>query len=317
MALERTAPRGTAPPLAAYGAVWLLTLASVLVVQLARVMEFSALPFVGVLTLGTLFSAWVSRFPLSEGVRLMCGFGDGALALFCLIGQPLLNSLFGIGADAAVETYLSLAFLWYLCLRSPLMITMSALVFQSVPALALFGLVATYMLAAQILWLFVLMLLAMLFLMLASHRLEWARTHAVLETGYALRTVIATGVLTALMAFLAAPLLALTIGQFVSSVVVGMPFRAAMRAPTSQEMPPEWQVGVGAVALSKQEILRVRIEGAAQPRYLRAELYNLYTGRGWNRGRVYYEDLLSLEQGVFVPMRAPQPPSEYLVTATI
>ncbi|MCS6919457.1 MAG: hypothetical protein NZM28_06775, partial [Fimbriimonadales bacterium] len=242
---------GSPPPVAAYGAVWLLTLASVLVVQLARVTEFSAAPFVVLLTLGVLFSAWVSRFPLSENVRFVLGVLDGALAFLCLMGQSYLNSLVGLEMDTAIETYLSLSFLWYLCLRSALMVSMSSLVFQSVPALALFGLIATYMLATQVLWLFVLMLLAMLFLMLASHRMEWGRKAEPLETGYALRTVFATGAFTGLAAFLIAPVLALTIGQLISTMVVGMPFRAHMRSTPSVETPPELQAGAGAVSLSK------------------------------------------------------------------
>jgi hypothetical protein len=212
MAQERTASWSAPPPLAAYAAAWLLTVACVLVVQLARVTEFSATPFLILLSVGTVASAWASRLTLSEGARLVYGFLDGALALLCLTGQAFLNSLFGIGVDASVENYLSLSFLWYLCLRSALMVSMSALAFQSVPALALFGLIATYMLATQVLWLFVLMLLAVLFLMLASHWLEWGRAKSSLETGYALRTVCASGMLAGLVAFLATPILALTIG---------------------------------------------------------------------------------------------------------
>jgi hypothetical protein len=315
MALQRTA-LGGAPPLAAYGAAWVLTVACVLVVQLARVSEFSAMPFVILLTLGVGASAWASRFPLSEGARLVCGFLDGALALICLTGQAFLNTLFGIEVDASIENYLSLSFLWYLCLRSALMITMNALVFQSVPALALFGLIATYMLAAQILWLFVLMLLGVLFLMLASHRLEWGRARASLETGYALRTVFASGAMAGLLAFLATPILALTIGRAISTVVVGMPLRGNLRT-TPSETPPELQAGAGAVSLSDMEVLRVRIEGNAQPNYLRMESYNIYTGRGWNRGRVFYEEMLPLGQGKFVPQRVPDAPETQQVTATV
>jgi transglutaminase-like putative cysteine protease len=315
MGLQRTA-LGGAPPLAAYGAAWLLTFACVLVVQLARVSEFSAIPFVILLTLGVGASAWASRFPLSEGARLVYGFLDGALALICLTGQSFLNSIFGIGLDASIENYLSLSFLWYLCLRSALMVTMNALVFQSVPALALFGLIATYMLAAQILWLFVLMLLGVLFLMLASHRLEWGRGRVSLETGYAVRTVFASGALAGLLAFLATPILALTIGRAISTVVVGMPLRGNFRA-TPSETPPELQAGAGAVSLSDMEVLRVRIEGNAQPNYLRMESYNIYTGRGWNRGRVFYEEMLSLEQGRFVPQRVPDAPEQHQVTAIV
>jgi hypothetical protein len=264
---------------------------------------------------GTGASAWASRLTLSEGARLVYGFLDGALALLCLTGQAFLNSLFGIGIDASVENYLSLSFLWYLCLRSALMVSMNALAFQSVPALALFGLIATYMLATQVLWLFVLMLLAVLFLMLASHWLEWGRAKLSLETGYALRTVCASGMVAGLVAFLATPILALTIGRAISTIVVGVPFRGNLRA-TPSETPPELQVGAGAVELSEMEVLRVRLEGEAQPKYLRMESYSHYTGRGWNRGRVFFEEMISLGQGKFVPQRAFDAPESHQATAT-
>jgi len=316
MAQERTTSWSAPPPLAAYAAAWLLTVACVLVVQLARVTEFSATPFLILLTVGTGASAWASRLTLSEGARLVYGFLDGALAFLCLTGQAFLNSLLGIGIDASVENYLSLSFLWYLCLRSALMVTMNALAFQSVPALALFGLIATYMLATQVLWLFVLMLFAVLFLMLASHWLEWGRAKLSLETGYALRTVCASGILAGLVAFLATPILALTIGRAISTIVVGVPFRGNLQA-TPSETPPELQVGAGAVELSEMEVLRVRLEGEAQPKYLRIESYTQYTGRGWNRGRVFFEEMVSLGQGKFVPQRAFDAPESHQTTAIV
>lgn len=316
MALRRAEMRG-APPLAAYGAVWLLTLACLLVVQLARVTEFPPTPFAIVFTGGTLLSAWLSRNPLSEGARFAFGIADGALALLCLIGQSFLNSLLGVGQDNAIESYLSLSFLWYLCLRSTLMVTMNALVFQCVPALALFGLVATYTLATQILWLFVLALLATLFLMLVSHRLEWGGGATSLETNYALRTVLTAGALAGVAAFLLAPLLTLTVGQLIAHFVIGMPFRAQFRPTSPSDMPPELQVGAGAVALSKAEVLRVRLEGAVQPQYLRLESYNIYTGRGWNRGQFWTEPMLKVLEGVFAVRLAESLPSNRTATATV
>lgn len=316
MALVRTVSSGS-PPLAAYGAVWLLTLACVLVVQLARVSEFSVTPFVVLASVGVAFSVWASRFALSENARILVGVSDALIAALCVVGQSFLNSLFGVVTDPAIESYLSLSFLWYLCLRSALMFTMNSLVFQSVPALALFGLIATYMLAAQILWLFALMLLAMLFLMLASHRLEWGLAQPRLETGYALRAVLGSGLFAGITAFVLAPILALTIGQLISSFVVGMPFRANLRPNSTGEAPPELQAGAGAVALSKLEVMRVRMEGAAQPEYMRIESYNYYTGRGWNRGRYFMSEMAPLRQGVFVPQRPLNAPPSRQVQATV
>ena len=316
MVLQRTASKDAPPPLAAYGAAWLLTVACVLVVQLARTMEFAATPFLVVLTLGVGASVWASRFSLSEGARLVYGFLDAALALLCLTAQPWLNTLFGIRLDASIENYLSLSFLWYLCLRSALMVTMNALVFQSVPALALFGLIATYMLAAQILWLFVLMLLGVMFLMLTSHRLEWGRVSASFETGYAVRTVCASGALAALVAFMTTPLLALTVGRAISTIVIGIPLRGTPYA-TPSEVLPELQVGAGAVDLNTMEVMRVRLEGAVQPRYLRMESYNIYTGRGWNRGGVFYEEMISPQQGKFAHPRLSNVPVQHQAVATV
>ncbi|MFN4032299.1 MAG: transglutaminaseTgpA domain-containing protein [Fimbriimonadales bacterium] len=316
MALNRAESSGL-PPLAVYGAVWLLTLACALVVQLARTSEFSATPFIILASIGVAFSAWASRFTLSESARVLVGVSDALIAALCVVGQSFLNSLFGVITDSAIESYLSLSFLWYLCLRSALMFTMHSLVFQSVPALALFGLIATYMLAAQILWLFALMLLAMLFLMLASHRLEWGLVPPRLETGYALRAVLGSGLFAGITAFVLAPLLALTIGQLISSFVVGMPFRANLRPNSTSEAPPELQAGAGAVALSKLEVMRVRLEGAAQPEYMRVESYNYYTGRGWNRGRYFMSDMALVQQGVFAPQRALNTPPSRQVQAIV
>ncbi|MFN3691037.1 MAG: transglutaminaseTgpA domain-containing protein, partial [Fimbriimonadales bacterium] len=138
-----------------------------------------------------------------------------------------------------------------------------------------------------------------------------------LETGYALRTVFAAGGLTGIVAFLLTPLIALTAGQLISTIVVGMPFRPNIRATQSSETMPELQAGAGGVSLSKMEIMRVRLEGAAQPAYLRMESYNYYTGRGWNRGRVFYEVMFSPRPGVFTLARPFEPPPAQLVTATI
>lgn len=107
-----------------------------------------------------------------------------------------------------------------------------------------------------------------------------------LETGYALRTVCASGALAGLVAFLATPILALTIGRAISTVVVGMPFRGAIRA-TPSETPPELQAGAGAVALSEMEVMRVRIEGNAQPNYLRMGRTTSTPGAGGTVGACF------------------------------
>ncbi|MFQ3611949.1 MAG: hypothetical protein SNJ72_10710, partial [Fimbriimonadales bacterium] len=151
------------PPLAIYFSVWVVTLACILAVRVAQTEGLSLAPFVLILTAGLTFSALMSRKPMTEGARIAFGFIDGMIALLTLTAQTYLNGLVGMTTETALEVYLSRSFLWYLTLRSGVLVTLGSVAFQCVPGLAVFGLVATYVLASEIIWLFVLFLLAMLF----------------------------------------------------------------------------------------------------------------------------------------------------------
>lgn len=270
------------PPLAVYASAWLITVASTLVVRLAQVSIFPVAPLIMFVTFGVAISVLLSRVPLNETVRFALGVFDGALVFFTLTAQSFLNSLLGMATDPAIEIYLSLSFMWYLVLRSWLMVSLNAVAFQSVPALALFGLIATYILASEILWLFALFVLAMLFVMAVGHfyevRLLRTRVHAepILKASFAF------GMLAVAFAFLVTPLLWFTLGRLVSTAVIGFPIRIHTGTAQKESM-PDLMVGSGPTALSKMPVMRVKLEGVPHYPYLRSEVYNFYTGRGWNR----------------------------------
>lgn len=319
MALQRdpvALERSPTPPLVVYVSVWLMTIASVLVVRMAQVSLFPVLPLLGFATVGVCVSVWLSRRPLSEATRVALGTLDGLLAFFALTGQSFLNSLLGIATDPAVEIYLSMAFLWYMVLRSGLMATLPSAAFQSVPALALFGLIATYILANEITWLFAVFLLAMLFVTAVAHFYETRLLRPAFHVRLLLRTVLGFGVLALVFAFVMAPLLWLTAGRLVSGLVVGLPLR--MRANTSEtSSAPDLMVGAGPTALSRMPVMRVRLEGSHSYPYLRAEVYTRYTGRGWERAASFRYTYRPNEEGRFEFRFRGNPPRETLARARV
>lgn len=312
VALERP----PTPPLVVYGAVWLMTVASVLVVRMAQVSVFPILPLVGFVTVGVCVSVWLSRRPLSEATRLVLGTLDGLLAFFALTGQAFLNNLLGIATDPAVEIYLSMAFLWYMVLRSGLMVTLPAATFQSVPALALFGLIATYILANEIVWLFAIFLLTMLFVTAVAHFYETRLLRPAFHVKLLLRTVLGFGVLSLVFAFLMAPLLWLTAGRLVSGIVIGWPLRVKNSTSGSSQT-PDLLVGAGPTALSRMPVMRVRLEGSHSYPYLRAEVYNRYTGRGWERAGSFRYTYRPNEKGQIEFHFRGNPPERTLARARV
>ncbi len=283
-----------------YGAVWVVTLACFLALRVAQADNFPVNIFIAVMTVGMVFSALISRRPLSESARIAFGFLDGMFALFALTAQTYLNELVGLSTESAMEVYLSRSFLWYLTLRSWVLVTLGSVAFQCVPGLAIFGLVATYVLSPELVWLFVLFVLAMLFTMAVAHQVESSPTPTsrALEIQSAFRVALGAGGVASLFGFAVAGLLALTLGQLISGVVVGLPLRNLAGTPTANDT-PEIQVGAGPTSLSQLEVLRLTATGSARPRYLRQDAYDTYTGKGWNRTLTFIENAFPNADGVF------------------
>ncbi len=281
-----------------YGAAWLVSIISVLAFRAAR-MEADTSSFtlflILFITLGTLLSALLSQRPLSETTRLVFGFLDATLALFTITAQPSFNALVNMPTDSAIEIYLSTSLLWYLALRTPLMVSPPSVLFQNVPVMALFGLIGSYLFAPAVPYLFLAFIAVLLAMLILAHQMELRVQLPLAVVGrYALlgsliATVGASGL---------ALLLWLMLGELVSGLVIGLPFRTpgtGSRAPAI----PALQVGAGPLELSDTPVLRVRfLQGSA--RYLRADTYDQYTGRGWNRTYLGMRLIEAGEQGEFV-----------------
>ncbi len=308
-----------------YASVWVVTLACLLAVRVAQTESLSVAPFLLVMTAGLAFSALVSRRPLGEGARIAFGFLDGMIALLTLTAQTYLNEMVGLNTDGALEIYLSRSFLWYLTLRSWVLVTIGSVAFQCVPGLAVFGLVATYVLATELIWLFVLFVLSMLFTLAVAHLVESTPTSTSspappvrpMELRSALRIAMGAGGVASLFGFAVAGLLAITLGQLISGMVVGLPLRHLANSPASNTG-TEIQVGAGPTALSQIEVMRVTATGQAVPRYLRQDVYEVYNGKGWNRLRLFVEDVYPNAEGIFVfNNRFSSVPEEYQTTLRI
>jgi transglutaminase-like putative cysteine protease len=312
--MERPSSQGGASLWILYGATWLVSLIGWLAFRAAR-LELGVPPFfILVITLGTLFSAWLAQRAPSETMRLIFGFLDAMLALFTITAQPYFNALVNIPSDPSIEIYLSTSLLWYLVLRTPLMITPASALFQNVPVMALFGLIGSYLFAPAVPYLFLAFVVVLLLMLMVAHQLELCvRLPFGLVGRYALiGGLIATGLASALAFFLW-----LTVGELVSGMVIGLPFRVRGSSSSNAPVLPALPVGAGPVARGDMEVMRVRfLRGDA--RYLRMDAYDFYTGRGWNRTRLGVRLVEADEQGAFtIYSELPDYPRAYQVHAEI
>lgn len=288
------------PSLTLYGAAWLASLIGLLLFRAARLELGTPTFFILLITLGTLISAWLGQRALSENARLLFGFLDATLALFTITAQPHFNALVNITTDPSVEIYLSTSLLWYFTLRTPLMVSPASVLFQGVPIMALFGLIGSYLFAPAVPYLFLAFLVVLLVKLMVAHQVELKTQLPFGVLGrYALLAGFAATVLASGVAFL----LWLTLGELVSGLVIGLPFRTTA-ARSNVPALPALQVGTGPAVQSEVEVLRVRfLRGDA--RYLRMDAYDLYTGHGWNRMRMGFLLIEANARGEFV---MPKPP---------
>jgi transglutaminase-like putative cysteine protease len=279
-----------------YGATWLVSLIGWQVFRAARLEPGASTFFLLMITLGTLFSAWMAQRAPSETLRMVFGLLDAALAMFILAAQRYLNALVNMPTDPALEIQLSTWLLWYFTLRTPLMISPVSALFQNVPVMALFGLVGSYVFAPAVPYLFWAFVAVLILLLMVSYHLELGlRPPFALVGRYALMGSLMAAGLASVLAFL----LWLTVGELVSGMIIRLPFRSGASTSSKEVVLPALQVGAGPVARSQMEVMRVRfLQGDA--RYLRMDAYDLYTGRGWNRARSRFRRVEADEQGAFI-----------------
>ncbi len=287
--------QGITPTALLYGMAWLVSLIGLLAFRAARLELGTPTFFILLITLGTLFSAWLVQRPLSENTRLTFGFLDATLALFTITAQPSFNALARMPTDPSIEIYLSTSLLWYFTLRTPLMVSPASVLFQGVPVMALFGLIGSYLFAPAVPYLFLAFVVVLLMLLMVAHQLELG---AHLPFAIVGRYALLGGLVATMLASGLAFLLWLGVGELVSGLVIGLPFRTPATRSNLPVM-PALQVGIGPVTQSEVEVMRVRfLHGDA--RYLRMDAYDLYTGRGWNRIRMGFRLIEANEQGEFV-----------------
>jgi len=277
-----------------YGATWLVSLIGWLAFRAARLELGTPAFFILIITLGTLFSAWLAQRAPSETIRLIFGFLDAMLALFTITAQPYFNALVNIPSDPSIEIYLSTSLLWYLVLRTPLMITPASALFQNVPVMALFGLIGSYLFAPAVPYLFLAFVVVLLLMLMVAHQLELR-----VQLPFALvgRIALIGGLVSPVLASILAFLLWFGLGELVSGMVIGLPFRTGASSSNAPVL-PALPVGAGPVARSDMEVMRVRfLRGDA--RYMRMDAYDVYTGRGWNRIRLGFRLVEADEQGTF------------------
>jgi transglutaminase-like putative cysteine protease len=292
--IERSSSHGTASLWILYGATWLVSLIGLLAFRAARLELGEPVFFILIITLGTLFSGWLAQRAPGETTRLIFGFLDATLALLAITAQPYLNALVKIPTDPSVEIYLSTSLLWYLTLRTPLMVSPLSALFQNVPVMALFGLIGSYLFAPAVPYLFLAFVVVLLVVLMVTHQLELR-----VQLPFALvgRAALIGGLVATVLASLLAFLLWFSLGELVSGMVIGLPFRTG-RGSSNAPMLPALQVGTGPVARGDMEVMRVRfLRGDA--RYLRMDAYDFYTGRGWNRTRLGVRLVEPDEQGGF------------------
>ncbi|MEN3000964.1 MAG: transglutaminase domain-containing protein [Armatimonadota bacterium] len=290
-----TAERHALATVSLYGTVWLASLTGLLAFRAARLEMGMPAFFFLCITLGVLLSAWLSQRPLSENTRLLFGFLDATLALFTITAQPSFNALVNMSTDPSIEIYLSTSLLWYITLRTPLMVSPASVLFQCVPIMALFGLVGSYLFAPAIPYLFLAFVVIMLIMLITVRQIE---LQAWLPLTLVARYVLLGGLAVTILASGVAFLLWLVMGELISGLVIGLPFRTNTTYASAPAV-PALQVGAGPIAPSKMEIMRVRfLRGDA--RYLRMDAYDLYTGRGWNRVRMDFRRIEADERGEFV-----------------
>jgi len=292
--IERCSSHGTASLWQLYGATWLVSLIGLLAFRAARLELGEPVLFILIITLGTLFSGWLAQRAPGETTRLIFGFLDATLALLAITAQPYLNALVKILTDPSVEIYLSTSLLWYLTLRTPLMVSPLSALFQNVPVMALFGLIGSYLFAPAVPYLFLAFVVVLLIVLMVAHQLELR-----VQLPFALvgRSALIGGLVATVLASILAFLLWLSLGELVSGMVIGLPFRTGVSSSNAPVL-PALQVGTGPVARGDMEVMRVRfLRGDA--RYLRMDAYDFYTGRGWNRTRLGVRLVEPDEQGGF------------------
>ena len=165
------------------------------------------------------------------------------------------------------------------------------LLFLTLPCIALFGLVGTFDTFPAATGLFFVFMVTIAFLYSRVHQramidramLAGASEPELLRRGawkwmagpeWALASALAI----ILFSFIGGPLLQNSLQDVAGQVQVAMPQTQQRNAASQSQEPADVRIGTGAIPLTTQTVIKVKID---QPRYLRLNTFSTYTGTGW------------------------------------
>lgn len=286
--------RSTLSRLPDYLAAWIFMAAAILALHAALEAPGEGLRMAGLLGVGCLVSLVLRTAGSAADVLFL---GPYVCGVFGAIGWIAPNP---IGAElsdfAAVHLAVGARVVWFLLLRSFVMVTDGDLLFQAVPSMALLGIAATYSDAAWLPLLFLVFLAGAVFALSRSHirAIGAGRMHRSVAAGpvYALTgAAVVAGV-----AFVLAPLVGLGVGKLVPPrVFIGPGPRQNVTLPTAGDF-AEMEIGVGGHSSTDLQVLRVL---ADRPLYLRERAFYDYNGIGWRSGTMGPQTVLPSTPGMF------------------
>jgi transglutaminase-like putative cysteine protease len=253
-------------------------------------------------TLGSVFSFLFRKFVFNARVLRL----DGPIyAIVCIVAFTLARKLNVIFAeDTFPQTLMPSAWLlWMLVLCAPFLWRDSTLLFQAIPALAMFGFVGCYDTFKAVPLLF--------FVFLICFAILFARAHArdmqarAVESGFygtnllgdedrltmlregpwrwaaGAEWALGSALLIVLLSFLGAPVVRQAAKPISGFVAVQSPkLRSTISSAAGADLTAKVTVGSGPVNLSATPLFEV--SGEKFPTYLRVATYNYWTRRGWD-----------------------------------
>ncbi|NUL83441.1 MAG: transglutaminase domain-containing protein [Armatimonadetes bacterium] len=259
--------------------------------SLARQDVSIAPPLLIILTVGTFYAWWARSAMQSFGMKAFFAVLDFFVGLVALGGQTWLNQMIGIAVIHTPEVLIATSIAWYIALRSFFVVTNAGLLFQHVPTIALFGLMSTWLLMAEVGWLFAFYCGILIFTLILTNDLKSlgiGQTDHTAKPASALRAAIVAPIVICLAALAITPALHGLVGKLLVETLLGFNIRGNTRTGQPQQSNEMLQVGTGPVSLSDNPVLSARFEryqddAPMAARLLRHETFDVYTGKGWRR----------------------------------
>lgn len=270
-----------------YIAHWMMGAVCIQLLRIARADPPGLyVPMFILLTVGVLLSYLLQKRNISERAHVFFGGMDIAAGLCALLFQSALNRMINLPTDSQHDIYISTSLTWYIILRSPFMVSLGTLLWQNIPALALFGLTATYYMGTPLMLLFA-AYLGILIYSLSFVHLSGQTEDIPLMNRHALRWAIYGLSCAGIFALALAPVVQNFAGRYLMEKVMGIRLNAPGIASSQVPAALVQEVGLGPVFLDDRPILRVNMTSRV---YMKQETLDIYTGTGWESRSIYQRD---------------------------